>query len=392
MLRNGALIHGRVLRRVICDDEKAGFLMPLHAHGKRAARSVLLVAALTFPVFAGIAAPAQAAPNDHPTIEVSGDTTSAVPALSPDVLRSTRSMPSSAEQLDETGGDPRVLDYWTPERIAGAVPVETPELAATEVSPRTLAAEEPETSISEAALPTESSAGVRAAPPVTNFSKTNGKVFFRDASDGKTYMCSGAALNSGSLRLVATAGHCVHGGPGKTWHQNWVFIPGYHKGSRPYGTFTASRLRTFSDWINHGQTGLGFNSDVAFVTTYTSTSGSKLVNAVGGHRLTYGGNYDFDASNFGYPGNLDSGEVMWACWGTTGSRLNSLYRFHSMSGCNFGGGASGGPWLANYSNATDLGSIRTINSFGPASNTSYIAGPYLDSRIVGLYNDANNDW
>lgn len=116
------------------------------------------------------------------------------------------------------------------------------------------------------------------------------------------------------------------------------------------------------------------------------------MNTVGGHGLTYGGSYDFDVSNFGYPGNLDGGEVMWACWGTTGSRFYSLYQFHSISGCNFGGGASGGPWLSQYSNSTGLGSIRTINSFGPKADTSYIAGPYLDSRIVGLYNSANNDW
>lgn len=207
--------------------------MAFHPHDKKMTRSALLVAAVVFPVLAGIAAPAQATPNDDSAIEISAESTSAAPVLSLDVLRSSRTIPSSPEGLDQIGGDPRVLDYWTPERIAAAIPVETPELDSTGANPRAFTSEEPETSISEPALPAESSMGPRVAPPVTNFSKTNGKVFFRDASDGRTYMCSGSALNSGSLRLVATAGHCVHGGPGKSWHQNWVFIPGYHKGTRP---------------------------------------------------------------------------------------------------------------------------------------------------------------
>ena len=54
----------------------------------------------------------------------------------------------------------------------------------------------------------------QAAPPVTNFSKTNGKVFFHNQTDGKDYVCSGSSINSDSKRLVVTAGHCVYGAPG----------------------------------------------------------------------------------------------------------------------------------------------------------------------------------
>ena len=113
----------------------------------------------------------------------------------------------------------------------------------------------------------------QAVTPVTNFSKTNGKVFFRNQTDGKDYVCSGASVNSRSKRLVVTAGHCVHGGPGKDWHTNWIFAPGYSNGAT-YGTYQAATLRTLNNWINYGESGRGFNSDVAFVTTYSgSTSG-----------------------------------------------------------------------------------------------------------------------
>lgn len=56
--------------------------------------------------------------------------------------------------------------------------------------------------------------------------------------------------------------------PGGTWHQSWVFIPGYHKWMHPNGTFPARSSRTLLDWINYGENARGFNSDVASVNTY----------------------------------------------------------------------------------------------------------------------------
>jgi len=58
----------------------------------------------------------------------------------------------------------------------------------------------------------------------------NGKVFFRNATDGKLYVCSASAVNSHSRRLIATAGHCVHDGKDGTWHENWFFYPNYYYG------------------------------------------------------------------------------------------------------------------------------------------------------------------
>jgi V8-like Glu-specific endopeptidase len=237
--------------------------------------------------------------------------------------------------------------------------------------------------------------GVEKKVAVTNFSKTNGKVFFHDQTDGFDHVCSGSAVNSGSRRLVITAGHCVHGGPGGQWHSNWEFVPGYHQGSRPYGTFQAYWMRTYSDWMSYGETGRGFNSDVGFVTTYVNSSAQRVVDAVGGHGTRSGGSRVFDVSIFGYPVNLNGGEAMWACWGTTGTRLIFdfpwFYEFPSLSGCNFGGGSSGGPWLNDYSNDSGLGYVRSVTSFGPSDN-AFIAGPYFDSRFPSLFTAANNDW
>lgn len=309
-------------------------------------------------------------------------------------------------KLSSSGeADQRVLDYWTDERMANAIPADkyisdgnyisnnndarmTANTLNEEVSPLQVASE-PVPAISD--LPQTYS-----AREVTNFSSVNGKVFFTNGKNGRNYECSGAALNSSSKRLVITAGHCVHsGGTDGAWHKNWIFIPGYNNGSRPYGTFQAKTLRTFQGWINNGESRLGFERDVAFVTTYNNTSGQKVVNAVGGYGLTTGGSRNFDVTVFGYPGNLNSGEVMWACWGetTTYTWPDSLFsssRFPKISGCNFGNGSSGGSWLHDYSNSTGLGHVRSVTSFGLEDN-SYIGGPYFDSAVMSMFQATVDD-
>lgn len=117
-------------------------------------------------------------------------------------------------------GDPIVTAYWTPERMKSAIPTDTPT-STTEVNrqidelEQPALADEPVTDGSSPVTAILNAITPQAVTPVTNFSKTNGKVFFRNQTDGKDYVCSGASVNSRSKRLVVTAGHCVHGGPEK---------------------------------------------------------------------------------------------------------------------------------------------------------------------------------
>uniref|UniRef100_A0A942SXW0 Peptidase n=1 Tax=Neobacillus citreus TaxID=2833578 RepID=A0A942SXW0_9BACI len=302
---------------------------------------------------------------------------------------------SDAEK-DQRGGDPVVDAYWTTERLQNATPLEGPALNDEQLrvaADQVAALPETEEISSPPAVPTLPTKEVRTPGPVTKWPTANGKIFFYDPTMKKDYVCSGAVVNSTSKRLVATAGHCVHGGKGGTWHENVIFIPKYSAGSAPYGEFQAARLRTFTDWMNEGPTARGFNSDVAFATMYANASGDLPVNKVGGHGLLTGGSLgSFDGHIFGYPANLDGGAYMYACSRSTGTRLYGLYNFNSVNGCKFGGGASGGPWLANYSNTSALGSIRSVNSFGPSDSVEYIAGPFFRSDVRALWENANGDW
>lgn len=277
--------------------------------------------------------------------------------------------------------------YWTQSRMATAVPA-TPTTGPTSddfSSPAHVLDGAP--SITTPAAPSP----LGRAKPISTGSIVAGKIFYRNVKTGINHVCSGAAVNSGSKRLVSTAGHCVHGGPGGAWHQNWVFVPAYANGARPYGTFTASYFRTFDDWINHGESGRGFNSDVAFVTT-NPVGGRNLVNAVGGFGLTTGGSaYKFPATVLGYPVNKEGGEVMKACAGDTVTRHIVLYKFPSINGCGFGGGASGGPWLEKFNPTTRMGNIRTLTSWGDEGSTAHSNGPFFRTDVRTMFDRANND-
>ena len=359
--------------------------------------TVLAAFVSTAVLLISTAAPASA--SSMTSGSLSSPTTTAVRAqvTDPGTNRTyTPSIGTSRMNLGTSVGDPIVTAYWTPERMKNAIPADTLTSVAEinrqvdKLGHQDLA-DDPVADGSAPVAASLSAIAPQTVTPVTNFSKTNGKVFYHNQTNGKDYVCSGSSINSGSKRLVATAGHCVHGGPGKDWHTNWIFAPGYNNGAT-YGTYQAATLRTFVDWIDYGQSGRGFNSDVAFVTTYNgSTSGAAVVNAVGGHGLRWGGGTEFDVSIFGYPTNLDGGQIMWACWGTTQTGWNGSYKFNHIAGCNFGGGSSGGPWLDEYDNANGLGYVRSVTSHGPENN-AYIRGPYFDSRVNDLFVAANKDW
>jgi V8-like Glu-specific endopeptidase len=361
----------------------------------------LPAAALAAAALATSSMPAYADADRLPVSDASWSSSTAVPApVSSDLLLHT---PDAGAELRAAADDEAstVTDYWTAERMAGAIPADEPENVHAGRGVGTLSsapsADQPEspTVIAEpvpAADTPAADAPVRPqATSMADSSETSGKVFFRDQLDGRDYMCSGSAVNSPTKSLVVTAGHCVHGGPGGTWHANWVFAPGYDQGPGPEGTFPATSYRALDDWITYGVSGRGFNSDVAFVTTDTNENDETVVDAVGGYGLATGGSPEFEATLFGYPGNLDAGERMWSCLGTTGTQQIDTFLFPSISGCDFGPGSSGGPWLDRYDDEAGLGYVRSVTSFGPAGSTEYISGPYFDQRVSELYDAADGD-
>ena len=297
----------------------------------------------------------------------------------------SRVLTQSPEQLLEA--------YWTPERMKAAVTndysvedyhsgkVVLPIGGTSDKAVK-------EENIVSPSLPAFHDGRVSTTARDAAFSTTVGKVFFRNTSTGKDSSCSGAVVNSDSKRLVMTAGHCIHGGNKGTWHTNWIFVPDYHDGLRPFGVFPARTFRTTPEWIKYGATAQGFQNDYGFVTTHDGSQGGQLANIVGGNGIRIGG-ASFQAHILAYPGNKQNGQYMWRCDGRTSPYLYNGRMFHRINGCDFGPGSSGAPWLDDYKNG--VGYIRSVTSFGPKNSTEYSGGAYFGSKVMEMYGDTKND-
>ncbi len=259
---------------------------------------------------------------------------------------SARATLADGARVDSRSEIDRLEKYWTPERMAKAVPADVP--------------------------------GPRAAPRV-NESSAVGKVYFRNPVNGGDYMCSAAAINSPSKQMVTTAGHCVNtggvNGVAGHWMQNWVYIPRYRSGARPFGTYAAKEYRSFNGWINSGD----LTRDVAMVTTWP-LNGARVVDATGGHGLSWNFSRTQHMTVLGYPGNKDNGELQWACQGTTQQDgAGPKIAMH----CDFGGGSSGGPWLRELNDANGLGSQNGVMS--TISSGGWNQSPYFDDPVKAMF-------
>lgn len=152
-----------------------------------------------------------------------------------------RPKPAQRAAADTAAERRQVLTYWTEGRMEAARPVTAP-------APKTQAGE-PERGAPFTAPPTRELLAARTpGEPWTGggaVARTTGRVFFTTQA-GRNSSCSGTAVTSANKSVVLTAGHCVK--MNGAFHTNWVFVPGYDRGSRPFGTWAATRLLTTPQW------------------------------------------------------------------------------------------------------------------------------------------------
>ncbi|CAF1582009.1 unnamed protein product [Adineta ricciae] len=202
---------------------------------------------------------------------------------------------------------------------------------------------------------------------------TVGKIFWNITAD--TYgMCSGT---------IVTAGHCCYDYDAKKWriNQNFIFIPGYNNGAQPYGKWAARAMTAYSSWAVNKN----FNYDVCFVNLYTNSKGQHIQALQGSEGLGY--NYPRNALtySFGYPYNLQQGQVMQYCSGkAAASKYGNGFNGQTIP-CDMTGGCSGGPWFQSFDTTVGVGTITSLNSFTINSIANYMNGPYFDSSIWSLY-------
>jgi V8-like Glu-specific endopeptidase len=210
--------------------------------------------------------------------------------------------------------------------------------------------------------------------------RTAGRVFF--TYQGRTASCSGNAVTSANKSTVLTAGHCVK--MQGAWHTNWVFVPGYHDGQRPYGTWAAAKTLSTPQWT--ASEDINYDIGAAVV---APLDGQRLTDVVGGQGLAFNTGYNKAMYSFGFPAAAPyDGEKFIYCSGTT-FRDFLLSGDHGLT-CNMTGGSSGGPWFTRFDEATGTGLQSSVNSFKYNFLPNAMYGPYFGADAQNLYQSAQS--
>ena len=300
-----------------------------------------------------------------------------------------------------------VVAYWTPERVARAVPRDVSPDRKPSFKPHELA--KPPGPGGGGGGGGGSSVTGAAWTGGGKVKATTGKVLFTMA--GVDYVCSGSVAqdSSGSTSLILTAGHCVYDESGSGFATNWMFVPDYEAGgsivtnpdgshsftcdTTPYGCWTASALVTTTAWASGGGSLAAFNNDYAFAVVGAggkSGQSLQLDSAVGANPVAFNVAHPTQVSSFGYPqASPYDGQKLIYCSGTDIADTWGGTTDYGLN-CNMTGGSSGGPWFANFASGADPGSLNSVNSFKYTAGkfAKYMFGPYLGAYALKTYNAA----
>jgi hypothetical protein len=212
---------------------------------------------------------------------------------------------------------------------------------------------------------------------------TVGKVFF--SLNGSNYVCSGSAIGN---KAVLTAGHCVSEGGQNRWANNWVFVPAYANGDKPYGTWSAFYFYAFKAWLANHEWG----RDVGFACV-SNQNGNTLAQTVGNLGFSWNQARKKHWNVFGYPsGSPWDGEWMVETQASLATIETAPSPDCSGVGTSQRPGFSGGPWILkfvpgetganNYANG--------VNSHFFTDSPDQIFSPYFDSAVNDLKKQAIN--
>ncbi|MEV6422232.1 trypsin-like serine protease [Streptomyces sp. NPDC051662] len=220
--------------------------------------------------------------------------------------------------------------------------------------------------------------GPKAKPYKGTALKTVGRLFFVNASGADTW-CTATAVKSANRSAVMTAAHCVRRGssPGNT-NTTMVFVPGYDKGEKPYGAFAVTTAVTPRAWVNDS------TDDIAALTVDTDKKGRKLTDVVGGRPIAFDRAVGGTVSALGYSATRPQrGEELLRCVGKTKKEHGT-----QVIPCDLTGGASGGPWLADFDATTGKGVLVSVNATLDSLTPTKMYGEVMRARAKAAYDRA----
>lgn len=282
-------------------------------------------------------------------------------------------------------GPEATLRYWTVERMRRAlVPPRPRALSRRAASGTGLTAGAPVTVPGGRPVPQSARHGVGTpGAPWTSHGAvraTTGKVFF--TIGGADYVCSAGTVSSNNHDLVVTAGHCARDASG-TWARNWIYVPGYEQGRRPYGAFTARHMFVPGPWSAHADQ----NYDVALV-ALSPSAGRHVADVVGAQGIAFDQPRGSLVYGFGYPaGGRYDGERLTYCSGRTHPDSHKITKDEGLR-CDMTEGSSGGPWLTRFDAGTGTGVVTSVSSFKYADDPATMYGPYFGTAVHRMYDRA----
>ncbi|GAA2908297.1 peptidase [Streptosporangium fragile] len=299
------------------------------------------------------------------------------------------------KEAADTGAEQRaVRRYWTAAKMESAQPLDAlaPKKDGVRLTATAMAAQAAADPVSVPATTPDGDTVTAAAGPATAarastgaawtrggaVAKTTGRVFF--TYQGRNSSCSASAVTSENESTVITAGHCVK--MGGSFHGNWVFVPGYANGERPYGTWVATTLYTTPQWNNNED----INHDVASAVV-APLNGRSLTDVVGGQGVSFNQPRRQQMHSFGYPaGSPYDGSKLVYCSGRT---FDDFLMSRDIGlNCTMTGGSSGGPWFLSFDEGTGLGALNSVNSFKYGFAAGWMFGPYFGTDAQAVYDAA----
>lgn len=201
-----------------------------------------------------------------------------------------------------------------------------------------------------------------------------GALFF--TTGGKAHFCTASIINSAPRNVILTAAHCVYGNG--RFVNNIAFVPEYHAGKRPYGTYAVEAAFVTTGWMQHAN----ISQDFSFV----AVNGAVQKRVGAALNLGIGKPTSQKMVAIGY--NDSSNSPIWCP--TKSFQPKGLPSQMEFQCDGFWTGTSGGPWIEGTSlnaDGTVFGDIGGFEQGGNSPNWSY--SPKFTVVTEQLYNTAS---
>lgn len=283
----------------------------------------------------------------------------------------------------ETLSRSEATEFWTPERLAKAQPLDLPTSGGTasrfESPPKAIPGSVP--------LDSTTIASTGKYP-----NRTHGKLF--GVMGDSVYTCSATLVTSTSASMLTTAGHCVVDPATRTAASYLVFAPAYTNGQFPFFIWPVTNVITNREWGLKGN----LNFDFAYLRIVPG-SGRGLQNVIGSRGIAFNQPVKQRVDAYGYPASGPSPDYN----GENMIRCNSGYvpdksrdRFHrgpSSIGirCDQQGGASGGGFVIQNSAVASVVSHGHLTR-GGSIERGRVYGPRFGATAKGMYKANTDGW